>query len=517
MKLYNVLIAAVAVASVDALGSSNDGLISNIRDKFTKRDLMEYVNDYSDDLSKTFSKSKDELIKDLEEKWESAKDATGYNNNQNWWNTWGSDQQQFPWLAGVAGKQKGKAEQKYNDLKGWFFDSWSQDSLMKFLAKYDLPHDASQSKDQLIKTIKENYDHISKKLDISGYYPSTSYFDDWSTKDLQDWLGHYKIKYDEATDKRDQLISLVKKNIYQVSQEVDNKRVELLNQLDISKLDLFDKAGEIKDDVFDKWDDAQLENWLKSHGVAVKENAKDQKEYLHDLAKSHASLLKDDVDWYVNYMQDKASPFLQRHVSNAAQVSKDSFFGLFNFLKGKKDDTIEAAKQYGFDQWDTKKLKKYLDSYHIQYAKDATEEQLRDLAVATKKKWFQSLPKEYTDDFLSWLKEKKDNIAEQGSDTYDYLVNELTNVQRGASNLKDDVANKFMDSFQGWSTDDLTQYLNKVGVQVKQGMYSREELVNMARDNTNWLFGKITPDPWYKRAAKKATNAVTMVYHGLLN
>lgn len=388
---------------------------------------------------------------------------------------------------------------------------------MKFLAKYDLPHDAGESKDQLIKTIKENYDHISKKLDISGFYPSSSYFDDWSTKDLQDWLGHYKIKYDEATDKRDQLIGLVKKNIYQVSQEVDNKRVELLNQLDISKLDLFDKAGEIKDDVFDKWDDAQVESWLKSHGVAVKENAKDQKEYLRELAKTHAGLLKDDVDWYVSYMQDKTSPFLQRQANNAVQYSKDSFFGLFSFLKGKTDDAVDAVKQYGFDQWDAAKLRGYLDSYKIKYAKDATEEQLRELAVATKKKWFQSLPKEYTDDFLGWLKEKKDSIAEQGSDTYDYVVSELTNVQRGAASLKDDVASKFTDSFQGWSTDDLTQYLSKVGVQVKQGMYTRDELVNLARENTNWLFGKITPDPWYKRAAKKATNIATMAYNGLLH
>ncbi|CAG57982.1 GIN3 [Nakaseomyces glabratus] len=515
MKLVGVYATTLAVlVSVDALGSS-DGAIANIRNKFTKRDLSEYVNDYSDDLARSFSKSKDELIKELEEKWESAKDATGYN-NQGWWNTWGSDQYQFPWLGGVD-SAKSKAKKKSSELKNWFFDSWSQDSLMKFLAKYDLPHEANQSKDQLIKTIKDNFDTISKKLEVSGYYPSSSYFDDWSNKDLQDWLDHYKIKYDQTTDKRDQLMSLVKKNIYKVSEDVDNKRLDLLNQLDLAKLDLFDKAGEIKGTVFDTWNSDQIENWLKSHGVSVKENAKDQADYLKNLASTHANLLKDDVEWYTQEMQDTATPYLKKSADTALQYSKSSFWNLFSFFKRKTGETVDAVSQYGMDTWDSAKLKAYLDSYRVKYAKDATEQQLRDLAVSTKNKWFKSLPKEYTDDFVSWLKTKKNNIAGQGSDTYDYIVNELTNVQKGAANMKDDVANKFMDSFQGWSTDDLTQYLKKVGVNVKQGMYSQDELVAMARENTQWLFGKIQPEPWYKRAARRVSDTASMVYNGVLH
>ena len=131
-------------------------------------------------------------------------------------------------------------------VSDWLFDTWSTESLRSFLKKNGVDvDDAKASKDSLVKTAKENFNKISKSLKSSGYYPSSSYFDSWSAKDLQNWLSDNGIDYDKAVQNKNELIQKVKENIYQTSEKAEQQRLGLLEGLDLAHQQILDTSGQI--------------------------------------------------------------------------------------------------------------------------------------------------------------------------------------------------------------------------------------------------------------------------------
>ena len=106
------------------------------------------------------------------------------------------------------------------------------------------------------------------------------------------WLDKFKVSYDDKLrDNKDELLNLVRKNIYQMSHFLENERLSLFSQLKLLDKQLYDKAGNLKEDVFDSWNTSDLEKWLQSHEIPIQDNLIKSHGYLVRLAEEHRNLL----------------------------------------------------------------------------------------------------------------------------------------------------------------------------------------------------------------------------------
>ncbi|CCK71414.1 double-strand break repair enhancer MSC1 KNAG_0G03570 [Huiozyma naganishii CBS 8797] len=490
MKLFSVLAGGAVLAQVCVAKQSVFSF-----ENWSQKDLTDYLQDHADNLKDIGSMSLDELKKDALQMWE--KNAQP----KPWWQVWKSDEWSFPWTSAGGGS---------NPVSSWLFETWSKDELRDMLDSNGIKASATESKDQLLNAVRENFDKIASKMKISGLYPSNNFFDKWTAADLKQWLDKFKVPYDaKIADKRDELLHTVKQNIYQMSSFLEQERLNLLKSIDLTGKQLYDKAGELKSDVFDEWSNADIEKWLQSHEVPIKDRLVSSHEYMVDLANEHKDLLKDDINWYLSVSKRKVSPFLEKTPEYASYMWDTSKQYMGDLLektketKGQVDDVINDTFLVGIESWPKDRLKKFLDYRGIKYSYFATKKELADLAVAYRNKPLKDL-KHYMKSGLDtmgeakdWAMEKRDEFMD--SEVYDNMANHLKNLNENAGNMKDDLANRLSDAFSNWSADDLKAYLNQFGVQ--SDSYSKEDLVNLAKDNTQWFFGVPTKQPVYKKIA----------------
>lgn len=213
-KLVNAVSASFVLIGLVLANSDS------VFDKWTQEDLADYLRDNKKSLEKYATDSIEDLKTEASQVWDKHAQP------KPWWQVWSSDSSSVsnsnPGWFGYTGSSD-------HPVSDWLFDTWSTDSLRNFLKKNGVDvDDAKASKDSLVKTAKENFNKISKSLKSSGYYPSSSYFDSWSTKDLQNWLNDNGIDYDKAVQSKDELVQKVKENIYRTSEKAEQQRLGLL-------------------------------------------------------------------------------------------------------------------------------------------------------------------------------------------------------------------------------------------------------------------------------------------------
>lgn len=500
-KLVNAVSASFVLIGLVLANSDS------VFDKWTQEDLADYLRDNKKSLEKYATDSIEDLKKEASQVWDKHAQP------KPWWQVWSSDSSSVsnsnPGWFGYTGSSD-------HPVSDWLFDTWSTDSLRNFLKKNGVDvDDAKASKDSLVKTAKENFNKISKSLKSSGYYPSSSYFDSWSTKDLQNWLNDNGIDYDKAVQNKDELVQKVKENIYRTSEKAEQQRLGLLESLDLAHQQILDTSGQIKDTVFDKWSSDQLTNWLESHKVNIDKNMAKKHDYLVRMAKENSANLKDDIYWYLDYMKRESSPFLTKtpeYVGSVWDSSKNFLTNLYSKFRGKTDNVINDTFLVGLDSWPKDKLKMFLDARGIKYSMLSTEHQLRELVKKSRNEKLKILPKDYQkyfdnsnwslDDIKSWFADKKDDF--QDSQTYSTIMQDFDKVSKNTNDAKDQIAKTWSNTFQSWSQEDLLQYLKSFGVPVKQTS-TKDDLINLAKQNTQWLFGTVK-EPAYKRYLHNVKN-----------
>ncbi|CAL9737427.1 hypothetical protein MOSE0_L11012 [Monosporozyma servazzii] len=510
MKISNYI--AVLVTATVVLGKQS---VFNFND-WSRNDLVAFLQDNvplptedtyfkSEDLT---SKSVDDLKKDAEKLWlENTKKIEKA--KKQWWKFWAWGKHQYYATEFLPSGSDSGASSSVCD---WLFGTWSKDSLVTFLKDngISVKDEATASKDQLLGTIRDNFKKISKKLDNSGSYPSKDYFKGWSTDDLRLWLDKFKISYDDnIKDNKDQLLDTVRKNIYQTSHFLDNERLNLISQLKIFQKQLYDKSGELKENVFDSWNTSELEKWLQSHEIPIQDNLINSHGYLVRLAEEHRDLLNDDINWYLSAAKRNTSPFLEKtpeYIASAWDVSKDYLGSLYEMGKDKGSEIMNDTFLVGIDSWSKDRLKSFLDLRGIKYSYFATKQELIDLAISNRNKPLRKLKKQFKqsvgalNDAKDWTLEKRDDFME--SETYDKLLDnlEVMNEQRK------DWQKSMKDSLESWSADDLKKYINQFGVKLDENTYSKEELIEIAKQNTKWFLGVQMNEPFYKRVYIRALN-----------
>ncbi|KAK5960862.1 double-strand break repair enhancer MSC1 PWA37_001380 [Arxiozyma heterogenica] len=549
MKFSRILILATTTTPL-VFGKQS---VFNFND-WSKDDLVDYLldnspvslntnNDPQYNLKYLTSKSIDELKRDAQSYWNQYNKSLDTKKRQ-WWDLWSkvSDCYHYYWQScggNGSNKQNFHATNYFptfsnensvsNSVSDWLFGTWSTDTLIEFLKSNgidihgveDKNIDIHNSKDKLINLIRKNFHTLSTKMGKSGLYPSKDYFKNWSKNDLVLWLDRFKVSYDRESikDDKDKLLNLVRQNIYKMSDLLQDERIRLLTGLQLFNKQLYDKNGNLKPNVFDSWNTQHLEKWLQSHEIPVQENLVNSREYLVQLANKNRDLLMDDINWYLSVSKQKigsSNPFLKKtpaYVSSLWNVSKNYFQSLYGKCQNKSSDIINDTFLVGIDNWSKDRLKKFLDLRDIKYPYFATKQELINLAVENRnkplkkllKKWQQTMHTLNKDvqGVKDWSVENKNDFME--SETYENLLNNLAILNQ----QRKDWQQSMKQNLDAWSTDDLKEYIKQFGVKLDEKMYSKDELIELAKENTQWFLGIPKNEPFYKKGYKKLATTFT--------
>ncbi|KAH3903658.1 double-strand break repair enhancer MSC1 SCDLUD_001306 [Saccharomycodes ludwigii] len=452
--------------------------------KWTSNDLIDYIKDHGG----VFDDKKDKWS--LEELKKQFYDLTNSDNNKNsgWFHT--NNLKGESYLSSCG-----------NSIYDWLFDSWDVSDLKKFLNENKINLD-SNDKTTLLEALKKNSKKISDNLGTAGYYMSDKYLNSWSVDSLKNWLNKYKIKFDQQLDDKQKLVELVKANIYQVSENTQNQIYDFYKSLDLGQYsDLFNKDGAINADVFSRWSAQDLQRWLEYHDIALPKNKLDYNS-LVSVASKHASLLKNDVNWYTEYSKDKASPIISK--------SKDQISDAWGYIRDKisnvnDDNVINDTFFVGLDSWPIERIKSFLNIRGVEYNKDSSKEELINLLKTNKnKKIIKGIKKNdgeqqvLSDLFKGWnLDNIKSWVGESVASGYDDIQdiiesgnNKLYDLIGVVKEKKDAVVTSvdqdnikaiWEKTFDSWTNDDLKEYLKSFGVLPSS---SRKDLIKKATDNT---------------------------------
>lgn len=512
MKLTRCV--AILTATTVVLGSQ---AVFNF-DDWSRNDLVAFLQDNVPPPSeKTYykpedisSKSAEDLKKDAQKIWKENQKNMCITKKQ-WWKFWSWGKKKYNEMQFLP---KSSDTGETLPVSDWLFGTWSKDTLISFLkdSGVTVKDEATATKDQLITDIRENSKKISKKLDNAGVYPSKDYFKGWSADDLALWLDKFKVDYDvNIKGNKDKLLDLVRKNIYHMSHFLERERISLLSQLKLMDRQLYDKNGELKEDVFDSWNTSDLEKWLQSHEIPIQDNMIKSHGYLVRLAEKHRDLLKDDINWYLSTAKRKSSPFLEKtpeYVASMWDTSKSYFGDMYEKGKNKGNEILNDTFLVGIDNWSKDRLKNFLDVRGIKYSYFVTRQELIDLAVANRNKPLRRIKKGFQqsvdklNEAKDWTMEKRQEVME--SDTYDKLLENLEDLNE----QRKDWQKSMKKSLESWSVDDLKKYISQFGVNLEKKTYSKEELIEIAKQNTQWFLGMQMHEPFYKRGYIRFTNSL---------
>ena len=326
-------------------------------DEWTQNDLVEYVSDQVSSLKEI----KSETYDDMKEQLLSPSLLLSHlqlKNSEPWWKIWAKD------YSLMSNKQS-------SDISGWLFDSWSASQLHQLLDQHHINCEPQASKEVLLAKVKENFDDISKSLKVSGYYPSSTFFQGWSVSDIQTWLKEQGIEYsDDIKDKKDKLIHLVKKNIYHASRYAEEKRLETLQSLVLSDEPIFDKSGKLIDTIFEHWSNVDMKNWLEFHKISVDLEHVDKHKYLLNLAKENIELLKNDISWYTERMEMASSPYIIKPANYIASLLNSAGSRVHNAIPNGLHNWFcysKCSKVFDVSNWTRDRLKSYLDVRNVKY------------------------------------------------------------------------------------------------------------------------------------------------------
>lgn len=288
-------------------------------------------------------------------------------------------------------------------VKLWIFDTWGTNDLKKFLQANKAKFDKSAKRSDLIKLAQKKYEELSKKKKTSGYYLPDWVYEQWDTKDLQDWLKKQGLDYNRK-DKREDLIKKVKNHAYLALKYAETQKNNFLDSLDLSRKNIFDKVGSIQDEFYDTLSKSQLQDWLEKNDLIEKGNKKLGIDDLKKIAKENLQSLLDDIRKWVSYSQEKASPIISKVPSGGKLPS----------------DIINDTFLVGIEKWSIERLQDFLKVRNIKFSKSLSKDKLVELVKQNKNTpvtavndWnpmSQVFDYWSTENLNSWLNKKGENV-----------------------------------------------------------------------------------------------------------
>ncbi|KAH3671363.1 hypothetical protein WICMUC_004660 [Wickerhamomyces mucosus] len=519
MKFSTVLQTLLLVSSTLAY--------SDVLYSWNENDLKNYLTDNSIEFKK---KSSFKELQDLASKHWNDLQYSIRGEPSHWYDVNNLKQKALNIYQGrsINAPPKGSASDYYYTVKDWVFNSWTESDLKKLLDKSKIKYESHSTRDDLIKVAQDNYEKIAKSHHSSGNYLGDWLYESWDSQALKKWLDENDVGYSSFRDSRDDLLKKVREHSYEVSTLAEHERERALENLDLGKQSLFDKAGKIRDDVFNTWTSTQLYDWLKSHKVAIDDSIKTNKEELALLAQKNKDQFHKDVDLWAKKASNTISPYLSKSTEAADNLINETFLvGVENWSRDRLKSFLESrgikpsffstrselvrlvkANKYKpiknfnserfFEGWSKENVQKWISEQNdaiVANTKDFAEktndlyEQFVEGAVYYSSQASEAISNvihtqtENVEQVVSDAKEKIDNAGESihsAKDSVKSSVDEsVSNAEKGAQEAKDAF-------FDYWSDVELTNYLKSFGVKPKR-QYTRNELIKLAKQNTRWF------------------------------
>lgn len=165
----------------------------------------------------------------------------------------------------------------YENVRDWIFDSWTDSQLKTFCDRHNIPVPQPRTRDNLLKSARENYQTVANKLGETTSYPGNWLYESWSESDLKAWLDERGYSVSQPTT-RDKLIASVRRNSRLASHYMNAAAAAA-------------KQGP-SDALFDSWSDSQLKEWADKNGIKVPQGSK--RNELIALARKHSAKLTGD-------------------------------------------------------------------------------------------------------------------------------------------------------------------------------------------------------------------------------
>ncbi|KKK19935.1 hypothetical protein ARAM_005474 [Aspergillus rambellii] len=382
------------------------------------------------------------------------------------------------------GKITDQASDQWHHTKEWIFDTWSDSQLKAFLDRHGIPCPQPRRRDILLRTARENYETVAKKLGEAASYPGNWLYEQWTESDLKVWLDERGWPVPQPTT-RDRLIAAVRRNTRLASLQSRSIAASVAASAEAAQASLSEA-------LFNAWSDSDLKKFLDEHSVHVPQGSR--RNELIALARKNRGFLLSQASTaseHIGAATSKAGNEYVKATTNAELKAQEAFdtaasawsnSRLKAFLDargipvpqtGRRDELLAKVRAnrhkvatewnaWTFDTWDTESLKKYLSSVNSKAAQRAGA--ARD-----------ELLKEAQDAFNRASKAGGSELASATS-----LINEAT-------------ASAKESAFDTWSQSDLKEYLDSYGVPVYQGS-ELNELRATARRNAHYFkYGTSTP------------------------
>jgi hypothetical protein len=265
-------------------------------------------------------------------------------------------------------------------------NSWSDTQLKAFLDRHGIPAPQPRKRDVLIKTARENYESIAKKVGETASYPGDWLYESWSDSDLKAWLDERGWPAPQPST-RDKLIASVRRNSRIASLQAQRIAASVSASAESA-------TQSLSDQLFNAWSDSKLKEFLDEHNVRVPQGSKrnelialarKNRAYLVDQASSAASSASTAAEDAWGAATTKAGNQYARATDDVKMKAEDEFNAALKgwsdtrlkaFLDarsvpvpqyGKRDELIAAVRanahkaaggwnQYNFDTWDKEHL-----------------------------------------------------------------------------------------------------------------------------------------------------------------
>ncbi|KAL4800506.1 hypothetical protein BDV19DRAFT_353149 [Aspergillus venezuelensis] len=394
------------------------------------------------------------------------------------------------------GQLSDQAGNHWENTREWIFDTWSDSQLKAFLDRHGVPAPQPRRRDTLLKTARENYETVAKKLGEAAHYPGNWLYEEWSDSDLKLWLDERGWPAPQPST-RDKLIAAVRRNTRLASLQAKSIAASVVQSANAAQETLSEA-------LFNAWSDSDLKKFLDEHGIHVPQGSK--RNELVALARKHRAALVEQA----SSASSKASSTATDYIGAATSRAGNEYARATDNADLKSQEAFDTA----IDAWSDSRLKAFLDARGVPVPQKSKRDELVAKVRLNKHKaatgwtaWtFDTWDTENLKKYLSKVNSK---AATKASLTRDELVKEaqdsfVTATKAGGAQLSSatDYIKKFSKEYSGqakdatfdtWSHSDLKEYLDSYGVPVYQGSQINE-LRAAARRNAHWFkYGTSTP------------------------
>jgi len=408
------------------------------------------------------------------------------------------------------------AEDAYENVKTWIFDTWTDSQLKAFLDRHGIPNPTPRKRDTMLKAARENYQLVADKVGETAAYPGNWLYEAWSDSELKKWLDERGIPVPQPTT-RDKLIAQVRRNSRIASLKLQEAQASASKSAAAAK-------ESISDQIFESWSDSVIKKWCDKNGINVPQGS--TRNELLALARRNKAYLSDDTisasmsAYYKSATNTAASAYSQATDSVSA-VTQDVFdkavetwsdTRLKAYLdsrgvpvpqNGKRDELLakvrlhrhKAATGYGawtFDTWTYDNLKKYVEDGTNKNANKASSAASSVGTEATDSA--ASAAARATDAAGNAAVATRDELARQAEILYEQAKasggSAYASVTSAMAKATDTVKQS---TFDTWSDSDLKAYLDSYGIKTYQGSTRNELIANARRVQHLFWYGTTTP------------------------